>query len=150
TVGSMWLSLKPADFSLSNIACLTQHLRQSHRGWGRVTILFFTSFDAAANFSPETVEDTPGIAFGREMYVMYAFDESTHEEYFSIMPTGYTSGINYFVAPDVLLSGNIHCSMSVSDRCAVVLPDMEYPAKAFGKRASGQITLTGTIAPDGS
>ncbi len=148
----MYISIRPGDFSLGNLICLAQTLKESHPGWESAMIVIFSSHDAAKYYQLSSVENLPGAVWGKQLHAEYDFDAGAHEEYLLIMPLGdkkSSSFSTYTTRIDLPVATTPHCRLEMNGRCLFVLEDPEYPSDALKAKLSDTVTLTGTIARDG-
>ena len=55
--GTAHISIRPSDFTLANLLCLTEDLEKQHNDWKKVVLLFFSSDEAAQNFDASGMSD---------------------------------------------------------------------------------------------
>ena len=65
------------------------------------------------------------------------------------MPFGFQRGEPYNTRIDLPAAASAHCRFQINDRCLLALEEIEYPVQALKAKASGTVTLTGTVARDG-
>lgn len=149
--GSMYVSIRPKDFTLDSLTCLGQTLRKNRRAWKSFQVLFFTSRDGAYNFSPAPIEVQRAwwSQWARKLHAGYFFDAEKHEEYLEIMPLGYEDE-SYYSKVVLPLAATPHCRLDIAGRCLTAVGQpVAYPEDALRARASGRIVLTGTINRSG-
>lgn len=148
----MYISIRPGDFSLDNLICLAQNLKESHPEWKSAMIVIFSSHNAAKYYQLSSVENLPGAVWGKQLHAEYDFDAGAHEKYLLIMPLGdkKSSSFNtYTTRIDLPVATTPHCHLEMNGRCLFMLEDPKYPSDASKAKISGTVTLTGTIARDG-
>ena len=146
---SLYISIKPQDFTLERLVHLAQALRLRRPEQKNFGVFFFSSDEAASYFQPpvEGLRGTPLMA--RQFHAYYSFEEAKHEESLSIMPLGYYHSL-LETKMDVPLVGKPHCRLEIQSRCLIsALNTMAYPSRAISARASGRIVLAGMIERDG-
>jgi hypothetical protein len=148
--GSLFISIRPNEFSLTGVICLVRALRESHPNWKSVAILVFNSHDAAMYFQLSAVEDLPGRSMWvKQLHVAYFLDADKHEEYLKIMPRGFEGESSYDTRIDWPLQSKLRCRFELNERCLLALDGIDYPDEARRATISGAITLTGTITRAG-
>lgn len=148
----MSISIHASDFAPDRLICLAETLKQQYSDRGNIGILMFSSNEAAKMYLP-VYGDGVGDPYiwARQFHASYSRDAEKHEESLVLMPMGkLDSGGFYDTKIELPVVSNPQCRLQVNRRCLVVLDELYYPTEALTSRTSGSVTLTGTIAKDGS
>jgi len=162
--GALQLWVRPQEFRLDHLICLVQTLDAQHPEWRDVTLLLFSSEEAAEKFEPggmsifRNIIDATGkiVAvedvgrFKRELRGLYVLKASTHERYLSITPLGLEGGEAFDTKIEFPLTSQPHCRHEVDYRCLFGLEPFVYPKAALIAKMSGSVTVRGVIARDGT
>jgi hypothetical protein len=116
--------------------------------------MMFSEPEAAIHYSVREPDHEPSLILSHvwqvsQLHAIYSYDAETNEEYIDIKPTGsdlHVQADTRIVLPAV---GTPHCDQEVHGRCLLAADDLRYPPAAYGGKASGSVTLTGTITRDG-
>jgi TonB family protein len=145
------VSIAPGDITFNKLICLAQTLRDSHSNWKDVSVLVFSSRDAAERFLPAPVEvqRTWWARWARQLHAAYFLDSDKHEEYLEIMPLGFEEESS-FARVDLPLAAQPSCHLDLEHRCLMaVAREIAYPEQALNEKVTGKIVLTGRINRDG-
>jgi TonB family protein len=149
--GSLYVSIAPSDTTFNKLICLAQTLRENHSNWKDVSVLVFSSRDAAENFLPAPVEVQRAwwARWARQLHAAYFLDSDKHEEYLEIMPLGFEEESS-FARVELPLAARPRCHLNLQNRCLMaVAQEIVYPQQALHAKVTGQIVLTGKINRDG-
>jgi len=149
---NMYISIRLRDFSPSRLVCLAKSLRERYRDRKSITIYIFSSREAAKHWVSMQQEETRKHAeLGAEMHGAYFCDADKHEEYLLIIPDPRKSyiGAPFDTRIDLPISGTPQCRLQMNSRCLLAFRHPNYPSEALKVKASGTVTLTGTITRDG-
>lgn len=157
------VSMPLSDFAPGRLVCLAAALMKQYLGRTRITILVFSSEDAAryyhgdvqaGDFGPPKnaieamLQDATWSA--KQLHALYSYDAGKREEYIALKPLGFSSALPHdtrITLPVVMLPS---CRLEVRDRCLLALDTISYAAGAYQAKMSGSVTLAGTITRDGS
>jgi len=148
--GSVFVSIDRRDFAIKKLICLAQTLRRDRGTFG---VEFFDSYEAAQSFRgmpPEGGPPTTWYDWAKEVHAGYSFDVAKHEESIDISPMGDNTAPSWFTRISLPLAGAAHCRLEIQDRCLMAaMEKITYPQEALKMRASGVVTLAGTMQRDG-
>lgn len=148
--GAVHISLRPTDFTLGKLVCLARSLRRQHPTWKNVSVLMFSSEDAAVRF----VGGKMGVPddlwrFDKEMRAFYSLDALRQEEYLAITPAGFGGTEFYDTRIDLRVTATPHCRFELNARCLLALDEIAYPDEALRRKVSGKVTVTGAVTREG-
>jgi TonB family protein len=170
---ALHVAVDRSDLSVERLACLAEHLRDRNPHWKRGSVLIFGSLSAARDFVGGNVEvPYQGRASNprqqavldafwdsqRQLRATYAFDVDKAEQSLTISPFG-TVGAELGAVWDTTfrlpLRGSERCRLELKGRCVMSIGRMReypipYPAEALRRQISGAVTVTATVARDGS
>ena len=148
---SLLVSMQARDFTLDNLTCLAQTLRNRSGDHKIFSILFFSSREAAEYFQPPVegyLPKWPGWA--KQVHAIYSFDANKHEESLDILPMGYNTAPSLLTRIDLPLAAVPNCRLETQNRCLMVaMEKTTYPQDALRASAEGSIVLTGSIKRNG-
>lgn len=150
--GELRIAVRLDDISIESLACLAETLRSQHAGWRNVGVLIFRSKIAAYNFRAADVDysgPVPGPNPARQLLASYFLNIHKHENFLTIDPLGYGASPSLESRIDLPLKGKPRCRVELNNRCIVFIERIDYPLKALHARASGSLTLEGTLKKDG-
>lgn len=151
-VGSLYVSVRPGDFSPDKLICLAETMKKQHPEWKRLGILFFTSADAARYFQTNAGDCVRDCQFRAkwqaELHALYSLEPGAQAESLAILPMGYL-GSSYDTWFKLPLVTKVRCHLEINERCLMALDKIEYPPLALQAKASGTINVSGTIGSDG-
>ncbi|HEX3821082.1 MAG TPA: energy transducer TonB [Candidatus Sulfotelmatobacter sp.] len=149
--GLVRITIRPNDFTLKNLVCLAQTLKQRYPDWENINVLIFTSRDAAKHFAagPRVELSAAADKAQRELHAMYEFNRNETVDQLSILPLGYRTDSSDATVIKLPLVGDLHCRYEVRTRCLIGTDNLQYPYESLKAGATGKITFTGTIARDG-
>ena len=147
---SVFISLKPRDFTLDKLACLSQALRNQRSEYQNFGVYFFDSEEAAKNFRLAVEGHPPRWPeWANELHAMFFF-EAGKEDSLEIFPLGYNRAPSLVTTVDLPLTGVTHCRLEVENRCLIVGMEMTmHQQQLLNTTASGEIVLAGLIGRDG-
>ena len=141
------ISISPNDLAPEKLRCLAKELKNRFPESEEITAMIFTSHDAALNWRPTGLESSPQ-DWVRQSYLHAIYNSTKGQEYVELFPLYALTDIETKFDPDS--KGPIACPAQVAHRCLVSLQELGYPADAFRTGKSGAVTLTGTIAKNGT
>jgi TonB family protein len=156
----MTVSIKISDFAPQRLVCLAEAFKQKYADLEHIDILVFSSLDAARYWLPFQADSVPtskkhGKAydsywfFARQLHALYSYHADKREEYILIKPLGSHKEGPYDTRIILPPAATPHCRFEIYDRCLLALEDIEYPVEPLKAKASGMVTLAGTVARDG-
>lgn len=156
----MSVSVPLQDFAPERLICLAQAFRDRYQERKSITILIFSSPEAAKRYLPRQADNLPpktikeqrlqSSAFWlSQLHGLYSYNVDAHQEYLDIRPVGSDIEGPFDTRIDLPVATTPHCRFETSGRCLLALEDVTYPSDALKARISGTVTLTATIASDG-
>ena len=149
--GNLRISIEPRDFTVANLICLVQTLKQRHSKWKSVILEIFDS-QYAAQIYTDPGSETPSMGHmpAVQPHAIYALDSDKNEETLFLYPFG---GLfdreSDSTKIDFPVSGTPRCRLAIHDRCLMIAVPAEYPYAALKDFTSGRVTLEGTITSEG-
>ncbi len=145
----MNISIRMGDFAPDRLVCLAGKLRLRYAGRKRVLIPIFSTNLAAKRYDKPLWGDTikPRVDWAAQMHGIYSLDAEKREEYVEIMPLGPSGPFETKISLPVTAIPS--CTLELAGRCLLALDRIEYPWEALKAKASGTVTLEGTIARGG-
>ena len=150
--GSIYVSIRPKDFTLRKLTCLALSLRKRNPNWKAVNVLVFDSNDAAERFLPTPMEvpRTVWAQWARRLHAAYFLNTDKREDYLEIMPLGYEGSSSYDTRIDLPITTQPRCSLEMSERCVLLIGDIDYPSGALTANGAGTVSLEATVNRDGT
>jgi len=159
----MAISIQLSDFVPERLVCLAGAFKHHYQDRENVTILIFSSFDAAKRYLP--IQPDYLLAKGArqqkfqshawwvsQLHATYFYSADKRQEYIIIKPLG-SEGERpeepYDTRIDLPVATTPHCRLEISSRCLLALEAIHYPGDALKAKASGTVTLAGKFARDG-
>ena len=145
----MNISIGISDFAPKRLICLASALRQRYSDRREVSILIFSSYAAAENFTHPFGGDSfkPRTNWSLDDHGTYFFNAETGQEYIEIMPLGQNR--SFMTRINLPVTTPPPCTLEMAGRCLLALNDVGYPWDALKTKSSGTITLEGSIDPSG-
>jgi TonB family protein len=139
----MQISASIGDLAPRKLLCLAESLKQMHPGSKAITVLIFTSYEAAKHYRvyPGDTLDGSRADWGSYMHAAYYYDSDKGADYVELFPLGHSK---LFSTRFDLSNGPALCRLQLHDRCLVALNYPEYPTGL-----SGSVRLAATIAENG-
>lgn len=155
---AMQISIRVVDLAPARLRCLAEALRQRYQDRDRINVIIFSSQSAAKHCNPSPYGDGPRLQDTdraefciNQMHAMYSFDATKEEEYVEIMPVrGSIDGGTWGTRIDLPETNATQCGLQIEGRCLLVLRDLNYPQDVLKEKASGSVTLEGTIGKTGT
>lgn len=149
----MYVSIRQTGLDPSHLLCLADALKRRFRDREKITILVFTSREAAMQWRLLLQEQTPrNSLLQSKLQAIYTFDSARKEDYIELIP--YHDGNSVTSSFDTKFRrgspNEIQCKLAISNRCILSIPNIKYPDKALIDAASGSVTLEASIAPGGT
>ena len=158
----MSISIRLPDFAPARLLCLAQSLKQSYADRNSISVLIFSSPDAAARYTPNPPDREPAVNpalqrlenpnFWRsQLHGYYSYDAARKEEYVEIRPFGSDVGGGPYdtrIVPSQ--AEQTHCTLQVSGRCLLAVDRVQYPHAALYGHVAGEVAISGVIRKDGS
>lgn len=157
----MAVSIPLSDFAPARLVCLAGAFRQQFHGRKSISILIFSSRDAAERYMPNPPDYAPAegekqqrlqsLTFWRsQLHGFYSYDAEKGEEHLDIRPFGSDVGGGPYDTRIILPTAqHVVCRLEMSGRCMLALEPISYSDAALRDRVSGDVTLTGSIARSG-
>lgn len=151
-LGSLYVSIRAKDFALRKLTCLAQSLRKSNPNWKAVSVLVFDSNDAAEHFLPAPIEvqRTVWAQWAGRLHAAYFLNTDKREDYLEIMPLGYEESPSYGTRIDLPITTKPSCSLELSERCVLLVDDVDYPSADLRANGAGTVSLEATVNADGT
>ena len=159
----MTISIPLTEFAPARLVCLAEALRDRYRDRKNISVLIFSSVEAAKYYhgdmdiaetgAPKNAEEARRQDAGwsaRQLHGVYSYDAASREEYVTIKPKGYFSDLPTDTQINLPLTATPHCRLELSDRCLLALDDVLYEGQAYKAKIAASVTLTGTITREGS
>lgn len=148
---SPYISIRLEDFAPARLICLAGALREAYPG-RNVNAAIFSSHKAALDYGPGDLELRPEELDAQfRLHGMYVYDKGKHEEYVMIEPDGtHTYDPALITRIDLPVLGTPTCKVGINDRCLLEFEHIYYPSLEHRSWARGQVTLAGSIQPDGT
>jgi len=148
---SLYISVRLEDFAPAKLICLAGALREAFPGRS-VSAAIFSSYKAALDFVPPGPEFIPEQVDAQfRLHGMYVYDKVKHEEYVTIEPDGaHTYDPALITRIDLPAVGTPACKVGINGRCLLEFQHIYYPYVEHQRWARGQVTLAGSIQPDGT
>lgn len=155
----MSVSIPLQDFVPPRLICLAEVFRRRYPGRKSITILIFSSRDAAKPYTP-TPDGVPKSAKQQRLHGpvfwlshlhgSYSYDMDKHEEFVDIRPFGSDAEGPNDTRIDLPANARVHlCRLEVSGRCLLALARVNYPELALAGAVSGAVTLSASIGRSG-
>jgi TonB family protein len=156
SIGTMQVSVDPADVTVETLVCLARILRVEHPEWTDVFVPILDSYEAARSFQPDMSMNLENWRPSDDKHVraVYFLDSKPAREYLQFTPLGweqtYPTGdfgtrIDFLAADAV----NPRCPVAFGDRCLMALAAYRYPDERRKENVFGSVTLTARIARSG-
>lgn len=135
------------DFTVGNLVRLVSTLRRRHSEWKRITLVFFTSRQAAKDFNPSPVNDMPAamIRAQKQAHALYWWDKAAKEEHLDMLPDGWRTPRHLATSINLPAAQEPRCTLELKRRCVLVLGQSDYPYEAVQGGVSGTVALGATI-----
>lgn len=149
--GNLRISIEPRDFTVANLICLVQTLKQRHSKWKSVMLEIFDS-QYAAQIYTDPGSETPSMRHrpAVQPHAIYTLDSDKNEETLFLYTFGWLfDRESDSTKIDFPVSARPRCQLAIHDRCLMIAEPMEYPHAALNDSTSGKITLEGTITTEG-
>jgi len=152
-VGVARVVLRTGGLSFDRLLCLQQSLRVAHPEWVGVTVLVFSSRRAAIRFDADTIASVGVVgAYHDDVRAVYWIGPSKDGDTLTLTPLGwellqegdYNTVVVFPVQPTAV------CRIELNHRCVLALQRIRYPLDALRRKASGSVTVTGTITAQGA
>ncbi len=157
----MAVSIELADFAPPKLTCLAQTIRTRYPGRRSITILIFSSHNAARYYEPVPADYAPAknraernaqnfARWASELHGFYSLDVEKKEEFVELRPLGSdVGGSPYDTRINFPAAGNVSCQLQISGRCVLELSRISYPDVALKEAKSGSVLTTGTLSAGG-
>jgi TonB family protein len=149
----MSISMRIEDFAPERLICLAEVMKQRYRDRKSISIIFFSSHNAALIYRASTFNYDPVMKEAEaQMHGAYLYDKDKQADFVDIYPEGGESGINldaFRTKIELPVSSKPQCRLQISNRCLLALNDITYPTEAEKARITGTVTLAGTISRNG-
>ena len=147
--GIFKISVRPQDFSVNKILCLTEDLKRRHPEWEEITLLIFDSHDVAKEYAGYSIEDVPSNRWAKDLHIMYSLGKTKNEEHLDILPFGWNTGRPDATVIVIPLKEKPRCRYEFGGHCVLGLAGHDY-LYSVRKAASGTVKLSATINADGT
>jgi len=150
-VGNLRISIEPRDFTVANLICLVQTLKQRHAKWKSVMLEIYDS-QYAAQIYTDPQSEAPSMTHSPAVqpHAIYNLDSDKKEDTLSLFPFGWLgTPTSDSTTIDFPVSATPRCRLAVHDRCLMILEPVEFPYAALKDSVSGKVTFEGTITPEG-
>jgi len=140
------------EFDRKQLLCLAHELRRAYQGRNKIDIFIFDSRTAASQYVPLGTEEPPKlVAFTSHWHARYFLDAGESQEYLLILPDPLSGGLMspFNTKIDLQSQRPPACKQEIDGRCLVAFDHIEYPWERSTGQA-GAITISGSIAPDGT
>jgi len=142
------VGVAPSDLTIEKLTCLGRSLMRERR-LPSISVMFFTSNKASDSFCLPII-DYPSCTEegGQSLHATYSFDPRDEpQEDLWIWPRGWGGD---FSSVDLSGAAPHRRKLELQNRCIMLAAtSVTYPQEALKTKASGTITLTGTIGRDG-
>jgi hypothetical protein len=151
TPSSIWInvSLDIGDFAPERIICLASALRKRYADRKQITVVMFSSYEAAKKFrtpyNPDSLK--PGPNWSLENHGLYSNDADKREESVTIMPLGQSRQFSTRI--DLPASSAPECVLQLAKRCLLAADRAEYPWAVLKSHDSGSVALEAVVERDG-
>jgi hypothetical protein len=158
----MAISVRMEDLSPRRAVCLAETLKKQNTKRKDVTILIFTSADAAQNYEGDIALGDPGpppnskssgavdtLFWAKQLHAVYSYNYEKREEYIRIKPLGLLDDLEEDTQIKLPAIAVPHCRLEMAGRCLLALDTVMYARDAYPSRISGDVTLTGVVTRDG-
>jgi Gram-negative bacterial TonB protein C-terminal len=150
----MNVSIPMAEFAPDRLTCLAQSLKARYGQQRGLTILIFGTPAAAAHYKMPFQGDSlnPHHTWAAQMYAIYFFKPDKQEEYLYLTPDPLRSNVGspFVTRIDLPATTPTRCKFQIYGRCLLAFEDIRYPGDALKMGLSGKVTLSATIARDGT
>jgi hypothetical protein len=156
------IAIAPADFAPPRLVCLAARLKARYAGRTKIVVMIFGSKQAAENWGPgrgdiESSGDPKAARLQEfnwldsQLHALYTYDAVKREEEIVLKPTGKLVRVSHDTVIPLPLVGSVpHCKLELSGRCVLFLDDPIHLASANKERKTTSVTLSGSIAIDGT
>lgn len=142
-LGSLQISIRPADMSIPQLLCLGRYLRQAHPAWDRATVALFASDAEARDFVALSDRRT-----NETLRAMVTVEGS--ESHLTIFPIGLWHRAGEGLTSEFDLNATSRtCRLRLQDRCVLSIPTPIFPPKVLLQQGAGEVTLSARVLPDG-
>lgn len=139
-------------FAPRRLVCLAEVLRRVAPGRS-VHVYLFSTNEAAIGYVPLESDVPPeDQEYKFKFHGSYEYNEQTHEESVHINPDGehHEADVNLMTTIALPVAGTPVCKLQISGRCLLEFQHIYYPFAYRETGPTGQVTLTGTVRPDGT
>lgn len=157
----MAISIPLTSFEPHSLVCLAQVFKKRYENRNDISILIFSSQDAAERYVPNPPDYVPGkdsrqqkrqslTYWVSQLHGFYSYDAQKHEEYLDIRPFGSdVAGGPYDTRINLPTAQIPQCRVELSGRCILALERISYPDAGLAEKVSGTVALTGSIGTNG-
>ena len=154
----MAVSISHSDFAPTRLVCLAGSFRRRFVSQNNITILIFSSADAAKRYVPyqPEFESAKGEKqqklqshsyWVEQLHGFYSFNSQKNEEYIDLRPQGSERETPYDTRIDLPAVTTPKCRVELSGRCLLAME--RYPIGGLKLRASSSFILQGVLTRDG-
>lgn len=149
--GTVRISIDLPDFAPARLVCLVQHLKERHKKWSNISLLIFSSHEAARNFRIPVGEIKSLVQkWADQLHAMYVLNRHTGEDDLTILPAGWSTPTAWATTIRFPAPANPRCRLQIDERCLLVaVRGPYYPPKALNAGISGDISLVGVATTEG-
>lgn len=149
------ISIPLRDFSPGRLVCLASSLRDLYRSRDSIIVSIFSSHKAASRSVGMLLGETTGadVQMLQTLHARYVFSRGRHEEYVELLPAlaleSHMSHGPFDTRIDLPTAAAPHCHVEIANRCLIASEDTAHRFDVLRPRASGRMTLAGTITRSG-
>jgi len=149
--GTTRISIPQREFTLGNVICLVQKLKDEHPGWNSVSLLMFSSYQDAKDFAEHGVEDVPVAKklAATKLRAMYYYNNKENKDHLIVLPFGNDTPTAYATIINFPVKEAPRCVIEIKHRCLFASQQFVYPEDALIRRTSGAVELVGDIDVEG-
>ena len=147
-VGEARIVVHSKDMTLDNLICLRQGLKARHPDWRNVTVLVFSSKQAAVAFEVDKIASSGVVgAFDREVRAAYWLGGANESDTLTLMPLGWEllQDGDYNTVVEFPAQRPPRCRAESNRRCVLALERIRYPPEALRHNVSGAVVVAGKI-----
>jgi hypothetical protein len=152
------VSVQPIDFTRQRLVCLAEVLRQRYREASRISVLIFSSPEAARDYTVVRGDDAPPVHGRydasanviRQLHASYEYSSEDSENFIVLKPLGNDRGGPFDTRIDLPVTAPTKCDYEIRSRCLVALDEVVYPIEALLAHTVAAVPLTATIDKDGA
>lgn len=157
----MTASISLDNFSPKRLTCFTETIKKRYPSRKDITVLIFSSYDAAERYTPNPPDYAPAKnpreqtlqspTFWRsQLHGFYSYSADKQEEYLDIRPFGSDAeGGPYDTRIDLPTEQLPSCKLQVAGRCLLAIEAPTYPDVALTQGVSARVTFSGLISSKG-